>query len=240
MKAIILAAGKGTRLRPLTYGIPKPLLPVGGKPVIDYVIDNLIASKSITEIYVAVSDMKPAIDRYLEHTPRPGVKIETIVTLGWETGGDLKLVSIEKELAKEKEPVFVAYGDIVTDMDITQIISAHKNSKNLATLGLFPVPAEDVSRLGIAQLSNGKITSFIEKPEKSASNLASTTYYVLEPEVFDMLPAQKVKIEHILFPELVKKGLFGGVVVNPHYWLDIGTVDAYRKANKLVESILPP
>lgn len=240
MKAVILAAGQGTRLRPLTYAIPKPLLPVGGKPVIDYVIDNLIFSGKINHIYVAVSHMRNVIENYFENTPRKGVVIETVGTLGWETGGDLKMVAVEKELQNEKEPVFVAYGDIVTDININEIIDKHKNSDDLATLGLFPVPEEDISRLGIAKLENGKIISFIEKPETSESNLASTTYYCLQPEVFDMLSIEKVKIERILFPELVKMGKMGGVKLAPKYWLDIGTINSYRKANKMMEGIIPP
>lgn len=245
MKAVILAAGQGTRLRPLTYGIPKPLLPVGGKPVIDYVIDNLVASKQINEIYVAVSQMHSSIENYFQHTPRDRVKIETVATLGWETGGDLRMVAVEKELTKEKGPVFVAYGDVVTDIDVSSIIQIHKNSDNLATLALFPVPKEDISRMGIATIEggkeSGKITSFIEKPQTSQSNLASTAYYILQPEVFEMLPANKIKVEHSVFPKLVEQGRMGGIVVKPRYWLDIGTIESYRKANKMIiDGIVPP
>src|SRR3990167_8539032 len=115
MKAVILAAGKGERLKPLTYAIPKPLLPVAGKPVIDYVIDNLVKCKEINTIYVAVSHMQEAITSYLKHTPRDGIKIEPVTTLGWDTGGDLRAIAVEKEI---RGSVMVAYGDNVTDINV--------------------------------------------------------------------------------------------------------------------------
>src|SRR5208283_5595095 len=101
MKAIILAAGQGTRLRPLTYAIPKPLLPVAGRPVIDYVIDNLAACRDIDEIYVAVSHNASVIEKYLEHAKRPGLEITVVRTLGWETGGDLQTVIIDRNLKEQ-------------------------------------------------------------------------------------------------------------------------------------------
>ena len=239
MKAIILAAGKGTRLRPLTYGIPKPLLPVGGKPVIDYVIDNILTFKEIDTIYVAVSHMKENIQNYLQHTPRDHVKIEVIQTLGWETGGDLNVIITEKKI---DEPVLVAYGDIVTDLNVKELVDFHKQHKKQATIALFNVPDEDVEHFGIAKMNGSSIVEFIEKPKKenAPSNLANMGYYILEPSSFKNLPSTKSKTETTVFPKLAKEGDLQGAIFNPKYWLDIGTIESYRKANRMMEGVLPP
>jgi mannose-1-phosphate guanylyltransferase len=239
LKAIILAAGKGLRLRPLTYGIPKPLLPVGGKPVIDFVIENLLTSKEIDTIYVGVSHMQNMISSYLAHTPRDDVIIETVSTLCWETGGDIRVICVEKDI---HEPVVVAYGDNVTKMNVDKLLKYHRKMGRMATVALFKVPWNEVSRFGVAKVEDGLITKFVEKPEKNKepSNLANAGYYVLEPEVVDRIPNKKVKIENTLFPELAEEGELAGLVYNLKYWLDIGTTEAYRKANRMMEGILPP
>ncbi|MDD5317286.1 MAG: nucleotidyltransferase family protein [Candidatus ainarchaeum sp.] len=241
VKAVILAAGRGTRLKPLTYGIPKPLLPVGGKPVIDYVIDNLMAAHGeIDEIIVAVSYMRETIENYLKHTPRDHMRIETVTTLGWDTGGDLQTIVVEKEITG---PVVVAYGDNVTKLNVRDLIQFHKRKGKPATLALFNVPWEDTSRFGIAELTpDSLVSSFVEKPEqgKTRSSLANAGCYVLEPEILESIPHRKVKTEAAIFPRLAREGKLAGFVFNPPYWLDIGTIDAYRKANKMIEGILPP
>ncbi|MCX6776223.1 MAG: nucleotidyltransferase family protein [Candidatus Micrarchaeota archaeon] len=239
MKAIILAAGKGVRLRPLTYGIPKPLLPVGGKPVIDFVIDNLLTCKEIDTIYVGVSHMQNMISSYLAHTPRDNVKVETVSTLCWETAGDIRVIAVEKEI---DEPVVIAYGDNVTKMDIGKLVKFHKKMGRSATVALFKVPWDEVHRFGVATLKDNLITEFIEKPEggKAHSNLANVGYYVIEPEVISRIPYSKVKMESTLFPKLAQEGELAGLAYNLKYWLDIGTIEAYRKANRMIEGILAP
>ncbi|MEM3556249.1 MAG: nucleotidyltransferase family protein [Candidatus Micrarchaeia archaeon] len=239
MKAIILAAGKGVRLRPLTYGIPKPLLPVGGKPVIDFVIDNLLTCKEVDSIYVGVSHMQSMISSYLAHTPRNNVNVETVSTLCWETGGDIKLIAVEKEI---NEPVVVAYGDNVTKMNVDRLVKFHRKMGKSATVALFRVPWKEVHRFGVAKVERNLITKFVEKPEKgkAESNLANIGYYVLEPEVIWNIPTGKVKMESVVFPKLAEEGELAGLVYNLKYWLDIGTIEAYRKANRMMEGILPP
>jgi mannose-1-phosphate guanylyltransferase len=241
MKAVILAAGKGTRLKPLTYGIPKPLLPVGGRPVIDYVVDNLLtAHGDIKEVIVAVSYMKEVIQNYLKHTPRDHVKIDTVTTLGWDTGGDLQTIYVEKEV---KEPLVVAYGDNVTKLNVKEMIKFHRKKGKLATVALFRVPWNEVSRFGIAEINKDSVVSnFTEKPErrKAKSNLANAGYYILEPAVLESLPHKKLKVESTVFPTLAEEGQLAGFIYNPAFWLDIGTLEAYKKANKMMEGILPP
>ena len=238
MKAIILAAGQGTRLRPLTYAIPKPLLPVGGRPVIDYVIDNLATCPEIDEVYIAVSHAASVIEEYFKHTDHHKLKISTVHTLGWETGGDIKTIIIDKQIAS---PVLVCYGDNVTQLDVKKLVSSHKKGAN-ATVALFPVPKQDISRFGIGELTGDKITKFIEKPREgsTSSNLANAGYFVLDPSSVSDLPMKKFKLESDYFPIWAKERKLFGQVQTFKMWIDIGTIDAYRAANRLVEEILPP
>ncbi len=238
MKAIILAAGLGERLRPLTHGIPKPLLPVAGKPVIDYVLDQILKCKEINEVIVAVSYMADVVTNYLSKT-RSGINIRTVTVPGFDTGGDLKITFA---IANTTEPVLVAYGDEVTDVDVSELVKFHDKNKGLATIALFEVPKKDTDKFGIARLEGDQITEFIEKPkpEEARSNLASIGYYIMEPEAIDMIPLKKIKTEHSAFPELVKQKKLRGLKMSVSMWVDMGTITSYIKANKLAEILLPP
>ena len=259
MKAIILAAGKGTRLRPLTYGIPKPLLPVKGKPVVDWVISNIVKCKEVDEIIVGISgtssgaeDRKLAkihglcIDAYLKNSSYD-IPIRTIQTPQRETAGDLKFI-IKK--GRIKETILVAYGDNITSINSNKMYEYHKKAKNKlgieATLALFPAHKKDLSRLGIAKTQKTNdifiIENFIEKPTNPISNLANAGYYVLDPGIFDLIPESKEKMEESVFPYLVKKGMLAGFIEKLPFWLDIGTLEAYEMANTLAHKglIIPP
>jgi len=221
MKAIILAAGKGKRLQPLTYGIPKPLLPVGGRPVIDYVIDNLLTCNEIDTIYVAVSHMRETIEGYLRHAPRNSIKIHAVRTPGLETAGDLAYVARARKISG---PVVVAYGDNITKINIAKMLSVHKRSGASATLALFPVPLNEARRFGVAVMKKGLVIKFVEKPRgRPPSNLANAGYYILSKEALSKIPAKKA-----------------GYIFRPIYWLDIGTLESYKRANKMMLGILPP
>lgn len=238
MKGIILAGGKGTRLQPLTYAIPKPMLPVGGKPVIDYAIANLKTNKAIDKIYLGVSHMSEVMEHYFEHV-NYGVPIELVSTPAWETGGDLKTIVNEKHV---NEPVVVAYGDLVAQLDVGKMIEFHKKTGKLATLALFEVPEADAKRFGIAEVKDDLVTKFVEKPQPGTikSTLANAGYYILEPDALKQLEFEKAKVEDKLFPKLVSEGQLAGYTVKMPYWLDIGTVESYRKANRLIEGIIAP
>ncbi|HLC68433.1 MAG TPA: nucleotidyltransferase family protein [Candidatus Bilamarchaeaceae archaeon] len=238
MKGIILAGGKGTRLRPLTYAIPKPLLPVGGKPVIEYAIENLKTCKDIDRIYLGISHMANAMEHYFDHVDY-GIPIELVNTPAWETGGDLKTIVEKKGI---EEAVVVAYGDLVVQLDVHKMLDFHRRNGKMATVALFEVPSTDARRFGIAEVKSNTVTRFVEKPAPRTmkSNLANAGYYVLEPSALKQLPLEKAKVEEKLFPQLVSKGQLAGYTVKLPYWLDIGTVESYRKANRMVEGIIAP
>lgn len=263
MKAIILAAGKGTRLRPLTYGIPKPLLPVQGKPMIDWVIRSVVTDE-IDEIIVAVSgttgeDIEErslshihgmSIDSYLKNVHYP-CKIRTIPTPQRETAGDIRYIL--EELGIKDERIIVVYGDNLTQFNVKEMIDYHERCRKIlntaATVLLFEAPQNELNRFGIAKIKQSKgfdiVEDFVEKPsiEKAPSRLANGGYYILElSDVYDKLPRESVKVENSLFPLLAKNDRLAGFVTKLPYWIDISTIDAYEKANRMAHDglIIPP
>lgn len=241
MKAIVLAAGEGSRLRPLTYAIPKPLLPVAGKPVIDYVLDNLLKCKEIDEVIIAVSHMaqhEAALKNYLYNT-RDSVEVRVVPVMGWGSGGDLKTAVTECGI---KDTFVVAYGDVVTDIDVSSLVKAHNKNFTSVTMALFDVPHKDISRFGSVALEGDKITKFVEKPksESAPSNTAHACYFVMEPDALEHIPHGKVMLEDGVFPKMAECGKLRGVKCAPSMWVDVGTLKSYLKANRMAELMLPP
>ncbi|MBI4170705.1 MAG: nucleotidyltransferase family protein [Candidatus Aenigmarchaeota archaeon] len=255
MKAIILAAGKGTRLRPLTYGIPKPLLPVKGTPIIDWVIANLKLCNEVDEIIVAIAGNSDelsqiqafCIEKYLKE--KYNGKIRVVRTEQKETAGDLKKVLQECSLASG--PVIVAYGDNLSDVNVADLFEYHKKCRaalgTSATVALFEVSEESAKRLGIATVRNNKgftlIEKFVEKPQHPESRLANAAYYILElDDVGHLIEEREIKIEQSLFPLLARNGKLAGFAEKITFWIDIGTLEAYEEANKFAHDnlIIPP
>jgi mannose-1-phosphate guanylyltransferase len=263
MKAIILAAGKGTRMRPLTYGIPKPLLPVKGKPMIDWIIGSIL-NENIDEIIVAVpgtvgNDPEErilshiqgiSIDSYLRNL-NLGLNVRTIPTPMRETGGDLRFVLEEADIRKGR--IIVVYGDNLTKFDFNQMVEYHERCRKelgvACTVLLFEAPETELHRFGIAKIKQVKgfdlIEFFIEKPplQQAPSRYANSGYYIIEVEdIIDKLPRGKLKVEHSLFPQLAAEGKLAAFIAKLPYWIDISTLEAYDLANKMAHDnlILPP
>lgn len=263
VKAIILAAGRGTRLKPLTYGIPKPLLPVKGRPMVDWVIRSVLNNK-VDEIIIGVSgtvgdDVQErmlshihgiCIDAYIKNL-NYNCPIKTIPTPQRETAGDLRFILEEAHI--KKGTIIVAYGDNLTLIDIDKLIDYHERCRRelhtVGTVVLFEAPESEVHRFGIAKLKNVNgfdlIENFIEKPtlQQAPSRLANAGYYMLDvEEIFDMLSREKIKVEHSLFPALASQNRLAGFVTKLPYWIDISTIESYELANKMAHEnlILPP
>lgn len=226
MKAIILAGGLGTRLRPLTNDTPKPLLPVKGKPIIEHAILNF-KKHGIREIILSIGHLSDKIKNYFGTGAKWGVNLEYCIEdqpLG--TGGALK------KAAQGIGETFVAInGDNLADFDWVAAIATHKKSGAQITLSLFPV--EDVTQYGIAQLADGKILKFIEKPKKeeAPSNFNNAGGYVLEPAVLDILPEGVSSIERDCFEKLAGSGV---VVAHIHagQWYPTDTIEKYQRADR--------
>ena len=231
MKALILAGGFGTRLRPLSCTRPKSLFPVVNKPLLQWTFERL-AKNSVTEAVLAVNYQTEVAIRQ-HRIPKNGIHVRYSrdppdKPLG--TGGPIK--KAEKLLGHD-EPFLVLNGDIFADVNYAQILELHKKKKAVATLSLWRV--EDPSRYGVAELAkDSRIRRFIEKPprESAPSNLINAGAYVLSPEIFHYIPkGQKVSIERQVFTKLAEEGRLYGKVFDG-LWTDIGKPEDYLQMNK--------
>jgi NDP-sugar pyrophosphorylase family protein len=228
MKAMVLAAGKGTRLFPLTGVIPKPMAPVVGKPIIQHIFE-LLAEAGTDEVHVNVYHLADIIlSRYGERSQVNSMRVN--LTREDELMGTAGGV---KRIADRFDETFViVMGDALTDLDVREVVAVHRERKALATLALTRVA--DTSRYGVVELdAESNVIGFQEKPETSeaVSNLANTGIYVLEPEAFEYIPDDTFfDFAEDLFPRLLEAGEKIAGYQGDFYWSDIGTLEAYRKA----------
>lgn len=229
MRAIILAGGLGTRLRPLTYETPKPLLPVKGKPLIEWAILNL-KKHGIEDIILSIGYKAEMIEAHFKDGSQLGVNIDYNIEkepLG--TGGAVKDICKRYNI---HEPFALVWGDNLADYDFTEMIHIYK-SKN-ADLVMALTPREDVENFGVAQLYKGKIIGFIEKPkrEEAPSNLINGGGFIVNPSILEMLPDGVSNIERECFQKIAKKE--GKVYAFEHksYWLPTDTLEKYKQANE--------
>jgi mannose-1-phosphate guanylyltransferase len=223
MQALILAGGEGTRLRPLTSTIPKPVVPLANRPHMAFMIDWL-RRHGVDDVILACGFMAAAVRRVLADGESLGVRlryVEEPKPLG--TGGALRYAG---ELLDER--FLMLNGDVLSDFDLSTQIAHHEKTGASATLALYPV--DDPSMYGLVRLDDdGAVQEFLEKPssEDSDTNLINAGAYVLERSILDdMAPAgTNISIERDVFPRLVGRGLYG--VPSAGYWLDIGTPDRY-------------
>ena len=225
-KALILAGGKGTRLRPITYEIPKALIPVHGKTLTEHLFD-LFKRHNVTDIIMAVGHMKGKIKEYFGDGTKFGVKItyvEENEPLG--TAGPIKL-------AREylTEPFIVSNGDELKNIDIEEMYECHKRNNALATIALTTV--NDPSAYGVARLSGSRILEFVEKPKKeeAPSNLINSGFYIFEPKVIGYIGDGFQMSENDVFPKLAKEGRLFGYPFSGQ-WFDTGNIERYDRAIK--------
>lgn len=229
MKAMVLAAGLGTRLRPLTDEISKPMIPVVNKPIMEHIIE-LLQAHNIRQLFVNLHYYAEAIRGYFLGGSRWGVDIwySHEEELMGTAGGVKKVESYFRD-----DAFIVICGDVLTDINLSQLISFHKEKKALATIALTKV--KDPSKYGVVITDEmGRIRDFQEKPSRkeALSNLASCGIYVFEPEILNYIPEEKFyDFGRNLFPLLVANSepVYG--FLHQDYWLDIGNPDAYMEGN---------
>lgn len=224
-KAFILAGGLGTRLRPLTYGIPKPLIPIGGKPLLEHTF-NLLKDFGVDEIILAVGYKAKMIEDHFGDGSDYGLKVRYVreeKMLG--TAGPLRLA--KKELTS---PFFMLNGDIMVEMDLNDLAYFHFARGGLATVALTPV--EDISHYGAVDMKGFRILQFAEKPKRSEPGLINAGVYVIDPKIIDMIPEGPCSIEKEIFPKLAKEGQLYGYPFHGK-WIDTGTLTSLDQAKKL-------
>jgi len=234
VKAVVLAAGKGTRLFPLTGEVPKPLSPVADTPIIEHIFD-LLARHGIEEAYVNVHYLADALlDAFGEETYINGMKVHLVREneLTGTAGGVKHLAKKASSKAPFEETFLVVSGDALTDIDLEELLAFHKEKGALATIALHRV--YDTSEFGVVALDEeGNILSFQEKPDprEAISTLANTGIYVFEPKVLEYIPEETFfDFAEDVFPRLLEEGEKFVGCEGEFYWSDIGTLEAYRQA----------
>jgi mannose-1-phosphate guanylyltransferase len=242
MKAMILAAGKGTRVRPITYTIPKPMIPILQKPVMEFLLE-LLRQHGFDQIMVNVSHLAEEIENYFRDGQRFGVQIAYSFEGKIDDDGKLEGEAIGSaggmRRIQDFSPFFddtfvVLCGDALIDLDLTAAVKWHKAKGAIATIITKSVPKEEVSSYGVVVTDeDGRIKAFQEKPsiEEALSTNINTGIYIFEPEVFNYIPSGvEYDIGSQLFPKLVEiKAPFYAIPMD-FEWVDIGKVPDYWRA----------
>ena len=223
-KAVILAGGTGTRLMPLTKDKPKCLVEVCHRPILEHII-CLFKSYKIHEILLSVGFLKEEVIKYCGDGSRFGVHTDYIredSPLG--TAGPLVLA---KNLLAET--FFVSNGDELKDINIKKMLEFHRRNKSLCTVALTSV--SDPTRYGVARLEGERICEFVEKPKDPPSSFINAGFYIMEPEVIEMIPAGFSMLEKDVFPRIAKIGRLYGFRFEGQ-WFDCGSIERLEVANK--------
>jgi len=228
MRAVVLVGGFGTRLRPLTNSVPKPMLPIGHRPMIARLVDRL-GRGGVTEVVLALGFRpEPFVEAFPDGRCGDVALTYAVEPEPLDTAGAIRFAA---EAAGIDDTFMVANGDIVTDLDVGSLVSAHKRYGAEATIHLIGV--DDPSSFGVVDIADdGSIRSFVEKPAPGSepSNQINAGTYVFEPSVVARIPPGPVSIERQTFPLIANDGRMYGYSTDD-YWIDAGRPDSYRAAN---------
>jgi NDP-sugar pyrophosphorylase family protein len=230
MKAILLAGGKGTRLRPLTIHTPKPIVPIFNRPFLHYQIDLLKQVPEIDEVILSLNYQPRRIEEIFGDGAEVGIKIRYVVEpapLG--TAGAVRYAG-----ESLTDSVVVFNGDVLTQIDLAAVIRLHRERQAKATIVLTPV--ENPTAYGLVETDRaGNVTRFLEKPkaDEITTNTINAGIYVLEPDTFDRIPKDVAwSIERSYFPSLIERAETFVAYVYDGYWIDIGTPEKYTQVHR--------
>jgi NDP-sugar pyrophosphorylase family protein len=230
MRAILLAGGRGTRLRPLTLHTPKPIVPIFDRPFLQYQIDLLRQVPEIDEVVLSLNYQPGRIGEVFGDGADLGVRLRYVVEptpLG--TGGAIKFAAGEHA----GDPLVVFNGDVLTAVDLPAVIRLHRERRARATIVLTPV--ENPRAYGLVEAdAQGNVSAFLEKPsaDQISVNTINAGIYVLEPDTLERIPKDTVfSIERGYFPSLIERAETFVAYVYDGYWIDIGTPEKYRQAH---------
>ncbi len=235
MKAIIIAGGKGERLRPLTDTLPKPMIEVAGKPVLEHII-NLFKKNGVFDFIISVCYLPEKITEYFGDGKNFGVNIEYIYEKENFPLGTAGNISAAKSLIGST--FIVTYADILRDLGIADMVKFHKNKKGIATLNIYKREAKNPKSIVFFD-NDRKITRFVERPEQKDIHKnfvwSNGSFYVFEPQIFDYIPRNTfTDFGKDVFPRLLKevKNLFA--YPSTGLFIDIGNHEKLAKAKKLI------
>lgn len=230
MKAILLAGGKGTRLRPLTLHTPKPIVPIFDRPFLSYQIGLLTQLPEIDEVILSLNYQPRRLEETLGDGSGLGVRLRYVVEpspLG--TGGAIRYAAQGID-----DTLVVFNGDVMTSVDVAAVVRKHRERKAKATIVLTPVP--NPTAYGLVETdADDNIQRFLEKPspDQITCDTINAGIYVLEPDTFDRIPKDTpYSIERGYFPSLVERGETFIAYVERGYWIDIGTPEKYRDVHR--------
>ena len=229
MRAVVLVGGFGTRLRPLTFTTPKPMLPVGHRPIVENLV-RMLAEAGVDEVVLGLGFKPEPFIAAFPDSMCAGVRlVYAVEPEPLDTAGAIRFAA---DFAGIDDTFVVVNGDVLTDLDVSALIDFHRAHGAEATIHLTPV--DDPSAYGVVALdADGRVERFVEKPAPGTapSNLINAGTYVLEPSVLARIPTgRKVSIERETFPMIVAEGgLFA--MSTDDYWIDTGRPEPYRRAN---------
>ena len=231
MKAVILAGGFGTRLRPLSSTRSKPMIPVLGKPNLQYILEALEKVAEVDEVILSVHYMRGEIREFIDEKMSDYPKEIRFVNdpMPLETGGALK--NVEEYVSDD---FLVIYGDVFTNFDYRELIKAHEEKGGLITVAVTKV--YDPERFGVLEVDeNGKVLHFEEKPKRPRSNLVDAGIYVVNKKVLEEIPKGKeVYFEREILPRFVERGeVFAYKMPKENYWVDLGTPEDLFYAHQI-------
>ena len=229
MKAVIIAGGQGSRLRPLTERLPKPMARLCGRPIVEYILE-LLAQNGVSESILTLQYLPEVIRAHFPEGDFAGMAlsfVEEDTPLG--TAG-----SVKHAVGETAEPVLIISGDALCDFPLQEAVETHKKSG--ASVTLVTTKVGDPREYGLVLADeSGKITGFVEKPSfaQATSELANTGIYILSPEAVNMIPeGEKYDFASDLFPRMLADGMLLQSCALSGYWCDIGDLSAYRRAQK--------
>ena len=245
MKAVILAGGKGTRVRPLTYILPKPMVPIVERPIMSFLLD-LLKKHDFNEVIITVGYMANTIEDHYKNGADYGMQIAyslegkieegEIVPIGLGSAGGLK--KVQDYSGFFDEPFLVICGDALIDLDLTEAMAYHKKNNAVATVICKEVPKDEVYKYGVVVTDeNNHVLSFQEKPkvEEAKSNIINTGIYIFDPKVFEFIPDDgEFDIGGELLPLLVEKGLPFYALAPEFQWVDVGSTKDFYTANTML------
>jgi mannose-1-phosphate guanylyltransferase len=238
MNAVILVGGAGTRLRPLTYAVPKPLIPIINRPLISHILANL-QRHGVDHVVLAAS----AGDRRLEESLGDGSGLGLSLSYHYETEPLGSGLAVKQAAQDFDSAFFVCNGDVINDVDLTEMTDRHRERQGI--MSIFLASVDDPSSYGIADLDpTDRITRFVEKPPRgqAPSRWANAGTWLFEPEVLDHIPDEKMdgSIERLVMPALIADGRLVLGYPSESYWMDVGTPERYLQIHRdLLDGKLP-
>ncbi len=227
-KVVILTGGEGVKLRPFTYEMPKALLPIHNKPLLQHTIE-FIAKSGFKEIIISVGHLGEKIKDYFKNGSGYGVNITYLDQNKKEVGTAQPLLQMKKILSES--PFILWYGDVLAKADLADMLEFHKSNKNMATMGVTSV--DKSSDWGVVNLKGSSIVEFSERPEEKSniSHLINAGIYVMDPGIFEYIKPASRSLEIDVLPKLAKEKNLSGYSLEGQ-WFDVGSLENYEKAVK--------